>query len=70
MSASAALLLVEGLVESAQNPAGLMDLMMLVFFRGRERTEADFRSLLHSAGFSLSRVVPAGTYFLIECCPS
>jgi hypothetical protein len=47
-----------------------MDLMMLVFFRGRERTEADFRSLLHSAGFSLSRVVPAGTYFLIECCPS
>ena len=70
MSASATLLLVEGLIDSSQNPVGLMDLMMLVFFRGRERTEADFRSLLHSAGFSLSRVIPAGTYFLIESCPA
>ncbi len=48
---------------------GLMDLMMLVFFRGRERTEAEFRSLLHSAGFTMNRVIPAGAYFLIECMP-
>lgn len=70
MGADATLLLVEGLIDSAQSSAGLMDLMMLVFFRGRERTEADFRSLLHSAGFTLSRVIPAGNYSLIESHPA
>lgn len=70
MNADATLLLVEGLADSAQNPAGLMDIMMMVFFRGRERTEADFRSLLSSSGLAVSRVIPAGTYFLIECRPA
>jgi O-methyltransferase domain/Dimerisation domain len=70
MCVDGTLILVEGLVDSAQSPAGLMDLMMLVFFRGRERTEADFRSLLQSAGFSLTRVIPAGDYCLIEGRPA
>jgi len=70
MGADAKLLLVEGLIDSALSPVGFMDLMMLVFFRGRERAEADFRSLLHSAGFTLNRVIPAGTYSLMECCPA
>lgn len=70
MSADATLLLIEGLIDSAQSPSGFMDLMMLVFFRGRERSLADFRSLLHSGGFSLNRAIPAGTYFLLECSPS
>ncbi len=70
MGADGTLLLVEGLIDSAQSSAGLMDLMMLVFFRGRERTEADFNSLLRSAGFTLSRVIPAGPYSLIESRPA
>jgi O-methyltransferase domain/Dimerisation domain len=63
------LVLVEGLVDSATNPAGLMDLMMLVL-GGRERSEAEFRALVATAGFSLKRVIPAGAYFVIECKPA
>lgn len=70
MSKSSILLLVEGLVDSPSNPVGLMDLVMLVFFRGRERTEAEFNALLQSAGFSLNRVVPAGACSVIECRPA
>jgi hypothetical protein len=69
MGPDGTLLLVEGLLDSAVHPAGLMDLVMLVL-GGRERTEADFRSLLDSAGFALNRVIPAGTYSLIECHPA
>ncbi len=68
MGTGGTLLLVEGLVDSAVNPAGLMDLMMLVL-GGRERTEADFQTLLQSAGFSINRIIPAGAYSLIECHP-
>jgi SAM-dependent methyltransferase len=67
MAKDGTLLLVEGLVDSPMNPVGLMDLMMLVFFRGRERTEAEFRVLLQSAGFSLIRVIPAGSCSVLEC---
>jgi hypothetical protein len=76
MNPDATLLLLEGLADSAHGPAvapgpgGMMDIMMLVFFRGRERTENEFRSLLHSAGFTVNRFIPAGTYFLIECNPA
>lgn len=68
MNADGTLLLVEGLIDSAVNPAGLMDLMMLVL-GGRERTQADFHLLLQSAGFTISRITPAGAYSLIECHP-
>jgi hypothetical protein len=59
------LLLIDALVDSQTHPAGLADLMMLVL-GGCERTEAQFRALLKSAGFSLTRIVPAGAYSLIE----
>jgi hypothetical protein len=36
----------------------LLDLTMLVLLGGRERTEAEFRSLYERSGFRLSRVVP------------
>ncbi len=68
MGTGATLLLVEGMVDSAVHPAGLIDLMMLVL-GGRERTEAQFRSILQSARFTLSRVISAGAYSLIECHP-
>jgi hypothetical protein len=34
-----------------------LDLNMLVFQRGRERTEAEYRKLLEATGFMLSRVI-------------
>ena len=35
-----------------------MDLTMLVLVTGRERTEAEFATLLREAGFSLTQVIP------------
>ncbi len=62
------LLLVEGLVDSSVRPVGLMELLMLVI-GGRERTEADFRSLLAATGFALTRIIPTEASSLIECRP-
>lgn len=40
------------------SPGKLLDLEMLVICDGKERTEAEYRTLLASAGFRLTRVVP------------
>jgi hypothetical protein len=45
-----------------------MELLMLVL-GGRERAEAEFRSLLADSGFSLTRVIPMERGSLIECHP-
>jgi hypothetical protein len=68
MHRDATLLLIENIVDSATRPAGFLDLLMLVI-GGRERTEADFRSLVAAAGFSLTRIIPTGASSLIECHP-
>jgi len=62
------LLLVEGIVGSDAPPAGVLDLLMLVL-GGRERSEAEFRSLLASSGFAISRIIPAEATSVIECHP-
>src|ERR1039458_2491632 len=62
------LLLIEGIVDSAARPVGVMELLMLVI-GGRERTEADFRSLLAATGFSFTRIIPTEASSLIECHP-
>jgi hypothetical protein len=62
------LLLVESLVGSTATRVGLIDLLMLVI-GGRERTEAEFRSLLAAAGFALTRIIPTEVSSLIECHP-
>ncbi len=47
-----------------------MDLHMLVEFGGKERTEAEFRSLLEGAGFKLSSAVATSTEFsILEATP-
>ncbi|HEX5033839.1 MAG TPA: methyltransferase, partial [bacterium] len=47
------------------------DLTMLVAHGAKERTEAEFQSLLGSAGFSLSRKIAAGPAFsILECHPA
>jgi hypothetical protein len=45
-----------------------MELLMLVI-GGRERAEADFRSLLAATGFALTRIIPTEASSLIECRP-
>jgi SAM-dependent methyltransferase len=62
------LLLCESTVDSSSRPSGLMELLMLVI-GGRERSEAEFRSLLASTGFALARVIPTESHSLIECHP-
>ena len=45
----------------------LSDLHMLVATGGKERTEAEYRTLLAAAGFELTRIIPVLTpYNMIE----
>ena len=44
-------------------PKGALDLVAL---GAQERTENDFRNLLNSAGFELTRVCPAGIVCVLE----
>jgi hypothetical protein len=62
------LLIVESLVDSTARPAGLADMLMLAI-GGRERTEADFRSLLASTRFSLTGIIATEASSVIECHP-
>jgi hypothetical protein len=49
------------------HPTRVIDITMLAMLPGRERTEASYRALLDSAGFTLDRVVPTPTpYAFIE----
>ena len=46
------------------------DLNVLVALGGKERTEAEFRDLLNSAGLRVTRILPAGaTFSIIEAFP-
>jgi hypothetical protein len=60
MSDRSTLLVIEPIVPLGNEPslAKLFDLFMLVWPGGRERTAAEHRELLGSAGLSLSRIVP------------
>ena len=53
------------------HPGKVLDMVMLVFPGGQERTEAEYESLLGKAGFRLSRVVPtASAVSVVEAVPS
>jgi O-methyltransferase domain len=72
MTDGSRLLLLEMVVPAGNTPAyaKLIDLLMLVYAGGRERTEAEYRDLLTSAGFSVSRIVPtASAVSIIEATP-
>jgi hypothetical protein len=60
MKASAKLLLVEMVLPEGDvpHPGKILDMMMLVVPGGRERTPAEYSTLLGKAGFKLSRIVP------------
>lgn len=67
MGPKGTLLLIENLID-AHRPVGMIELLMLAI-GGRERTEANFRSLLAAAGFAITRIVPAEGASVIECHP-
>jgi orsellinic acid C2-O-methyltransferase len=76
MDAHARLLLVERIVpprlevSAAHRAIARGDLNMLVSWGSRERTEAEFRTLLGAAGFDVTAVVPAGpTFGVIDAVP-
>ncbi|MGH9867041.1 MAG: methyltransferase [Candidatus Polarisedimenticolia bacterium] len=53
------------------HPGKILDILMLVFPGGQERTEAEYASLLGKAGFRLSRVVPtASAVSVVEAVPA
>ena len=52
----------EALERAVDGPEAIrMDLHMLMLFGARERTDAEYRALLDSAGFALQRVVATGS---------
>jgi len=60
MAKNGKLLLVERIISPGNEPSfgKLLDLQMLVVTGGRERTEAEYRTLLASAGFRLTNIIP------------
>jgi hypothetical protein len=72
MRAQGKVILVECVINPAAGPdeAKWLDLDMLVLLTGRERTEQEFRNLYASAGFRLTRVIPAGKFSIIEGLPA
>jgi hypothetical protein len=47
------------------HPAKDMDMLMMMFASGRERTEVEFRELFSAAGFKVTRVLPTPTVLSI-----
>jgi hypothetical protein len=53
------------------SPGKFLDLQMLIFPSGRERTESEFRELLAASGWKLSRIIPtAAADSIIEGVPA
>jgi hypothetical protein len=73
MNLNAKLLLIERVLNppNEPDPGKFMDLQMLVVAPGgRERTAADYQTLLHEGGFALERVIPTtGPLSIIESQP-
>lgn len=61
MPQRARLLIVAAVVRRGDepDPAKILDLAMLVFPGGQERSEDEYRVLLEKSGFRLTRVIPA-----------
>jgi hypothetical protein len=63
MTKDGRVLVVEAVIQpgSATSFGKFMDLNMLVMTGGRERTDAEYRALLDSAGLKLTRIIPTHT---------
>jgi hypothetical protein len=72
MSSTACLLIIEMVLPSGDTPhlGKLADMEMLVMAGGQERTEREYRTLLHKSGFRLERVIPtASQSSIVEAVP-
>lgn len=70
MRPDARLLIIDTVLTPSSDPArAMMDVLMMVLTGGRERTESEFRSLLHDAGFSLANVTPTMGASILESRP-
>jgi hypothetical protein len=68
MNATGRILLIEYVIPPGNDPhpGKLMDVLMLLGTHGgHERTQSEFQSLLASAGFRLTRVVPTDSFYSI-----
>ena len=64
------LLVVEAVLTRSTDPAtALIDMLIMVFTSGRERTESEFRSLLQEASFSMAQVIRSASVTIIESRP-
>jgi SAM-dependent methyltransferase len=75
MRANGKLVVVERIIPTGNEAlyAKLADLNLLVLYRGRHRTEAEYRTLFARAGFTLSRILPTQSpteFSVIEGLPS
>jgi hypothetical protein len=63
MTADGRVLIIEAVLQpgAATSFGKFVDLSMLVMTGGRERTEAEYRTLLEAAGLKLTRVIPTQT---------
>ena len=63
-------LLVERVILTGSTPQVLVlesDVQMLVWSGGKERTDAEYRTLLGAAGFELTRLIPVlPPFFVVE----
>ena len=69
MKPDSRLLILEIVIPPDNEPSvgKLLDLEMMVVTGGQERTESEYKALLESSGFTLSRILPtAETVSLIE----
>jgi hypothetical protein len=67
------LLVVDNVIQPGNDfsPGKFLDLQMLIFPGGRERTEKQFRDLLTAAGWRLSRIIPtAASDSIVEGVPA
>jgi hypothetical protein len=76
MKDKAKLLLVERILPAraeqsvALQRAFMLDVHMMATTGGRERTEAEYRALLDTAGFRVTKVVPTQSEMsVVECVP-
>jgi hypothetical protein len=60
ISAHGKLILGEAVLDdtSSPHPGKLLDIEMMAFVGGKERTRSEFRHLLHAAGFGMERIIP------------
>jgi hypothetical protein len=70
---SGKLLVIDSVVRPGNDfsPAKFLDLQMLIFPSGRERTEKQFRDLFAGAGWQLTRIIPtAASDSIVEAVPA